>query len=132
MSCDTFDADKRIEGTKQFPWLADLNDEHPNFKDTCTDLVVPENHELGVIHTFKAWDLDLGRNGEVTYSIVSGNPDNMFSIDFNSGKFTSRPLDRERKSHYQLLIAAQDQGLPVQRTICNLTVFVEGKIIQPS
>lgn len=108
-----------------FYFFKDINDELPNFRDTCTDLTVPENHELGVIHTFTAWDLDLGRNGEVTYSITSGNQENMFSIDFNGGKLTSRPLDRERRSQYNLLVVAQDQGLPVHRSTCNLTIFVD-------
>ena len=103
--------------------VLDLNDNAA--KMICTDLQVPENQELGVIFTFSAVDPDTGRNGEVTFSITAGNLDNMFSIDLHSGKFKSRPLDRERRSHYHLVITAQDQGLPVQRTSCNVTVTVE-------
>jgi len=102
--------------------VLDLNDNAARL--TCPDLHVPENEELGVIATLTAVDPDTGRNGEVTYSITAGNPDSMFSIDLHSGKLKSRPLDRERRSHYQLLITAQDQGLPVQRTSCNVTVTV--------
>ncbi|CAG7831120.1 unnamed protein product [Allacma fusca] len=105
--------------------VEDENDNPPALFDTCSDLYVPENSDLGVIHTFTAVDPDTGRNGEVTFSIAAGNADNIFSVDVHTGKLTSRPLDRERRSQYQLLVVAQDQGLPVQRTFCNITIYVQ-------
>jgi len=104
--------------------IVDVNDNAPDFMDSCTDLLVPENSELGTIHTFTAVDADEGRNGQVTFSISAGNVDNMFTVELHSGKLTSRPLDRERTAEYTLLITAQDQGFPLQRTWCNVTVRI--------
>lgn len=102
--------------------ILDANDNPPLL--SCVNLQVPENQELGVIHTFAGVDPDAGRNGEVTFSISHGNPENTFTVDLHSGQLKSRPLDRERKAVYKLLITAQDQGLPVQKTSCNVTITV--------
>jgi len=111
--------------------IVDENDNSPNFHDSCTDLTVPENNELGVIHTFTAEDPDLGKNGEVTFVIGAGNVENMFNVDLHSGKLTGRPVDRERRSHYQIVIIAQDQGSPVRKTTCNITISVDDENDSP-
>lgn len=49
--------------------LTDINDNSPVFYDSCYPLFVPENSDLAVIHTVVAEDLDVGSNGDVTYSI---------------------------------------------------------------
>jgi protocadherin-16/23 len=49
----------------------DVNDHAPEFgPGTCYPVAVPENSDLAVIHTVVATDLDIGPNGEVTYSIT--------------------------------------------------------------
>jgi hypothetical protein len=111
--------------------VLDDNDNSPNFHDSCTDLTVPENNELGVIHTFTAEDPDLGKNGEVTFVIGAGNVENMFNVDLHSGKLTGRPVDRERRSHYNLVIIAQDQGSPLRKTACNVTISVDDENDSP-
>ncbi|ODM94994.1 Protein dachsous [Orchesella cincta] len=111
--------------------VTDVNDNKPNFEDTCTDLEVPENSDLGVIHTFTAVDPDVGRNGDVSFTIAGGNVDNVFTVDLHSGRLTCRPLDRERRAFYHLVIVAQDQGVPPQKTQCNLTVTVDDENDSP-
>lgn len=111
--------------------VTDVNDNKPNFEDTCVDLFVPENSDLGVIHTVTAVDPDVGRNGDVSFTIAGGNVDNMFTVDLHSGRLTCRPLDRERRAQYNLIIVAQDQGIPPQSTQCNLTVTVDDENDSP-
>lgn len=111
--------------------VTDVNDNQPNFEDTCVDLAVPENSDLGVIHTFTAVDADVGRNGDVSFTIAGGNLDNVFTVDLHSGRLTCRPLDRERRAFYNLIIVAQDQGVPPQKTQCNLTVTVDDENDSP-
>lgn len=49
----------------------DENDNSPEFRPgSCYTLAVPENQETSVIHTVAASDLDEGKNGEISYSIV--------------------------------------------------------------
>lgn len=93
--------------------VLDVNDHAPEFKQgSCYPIHVPENSDLSVIHKVVAADLDDGANGEITYSITSGNIGNKFSIDLHSGLLSARPLDREAHSKYVLVITAQDRGSP--------------------
>lgn len=106
--------------------VLDVNDHAPEFGESCYPLYVPENSDLSIIHTVVATDADSGANGEITYSITGGNIGNKFSIDLHSGQLSSRPLDREVKDRYFLIIAAQDRGTPSPRQgFCNITVSVE-------
>ncbi len=104
--------------------VLDLNDHAPEFGDSCYSLYVPENSDLSVIHTVVATDADTGPNGEITYSITGGNTANRFSIDLHTGQLSSRPLDREVKDRYMLIITAQDRGTPSRQGFCNITVTV--------
>lgn len=106
--------------------VLDVNDHAPQFGESCYPLRVPENSDLSVIHTVVATDADSGVNGEITYSITGGNVGNKFSIDLHTGQLSSRPLDRELKDRYYLIIAAQDRGVPSPRQgFCNITVSVD-------
>ncbi|CAH2108614.1 unnamed protein product [Euphydryas editha] len=107
--------------------ILDVNDNPPKFKQgSCYTLTVPENNEPEVIHTIAATDKDIGANGIITYSIISGNNGNKFSIDATTGKLTAKTLDRETQSRYDLTISAYDHGSPVAlQGSCNLTIMVE-------
>lgn len=51
--------------------VMDENDNTPEFRPgSCYTLAVPENQEEYAIHTIAATDLDEGKNGEISYSIV--------------------------------------------------------------
>ncbi|CAB3367491.1 Hypothetical predicted protein [Cloeon dipterum] len=105
--------------------VADANDNSPQFAPgSCYPLSVPENSDLAVIHTVVATDLDEGRNGEVTYSITSGNVGNKFSIESHTGELSARPLDREAQAAYWLVITAEDRGTPALTGACNLSITV--------
>uniref|UniRef100_T1ING2 Cadherin domain-containing protein n=1 Tax=Strigamia maritima TaxID=126957 RepID=T1ING2_STRMM len=105
--------------------LIDINDNYPEFHDSCYPLSVPENSELSVIHNVVAMDRDAGLNGDVSYTITKGNVGNKFSIDPQTGQLASAPLDREVVSIYRLTITARDRGNPPQYGSCNVTIHVE-------
>lgn len=108
--------------------ITDVNDHTPNFSSgSCYPLAIPENNEKAVIHTVVASDSDVGKNGQITYAITSGNFENKFFIDSNTGELTALSLDRESKSRYYLTITAQDHGSPTLKSTCNITVVVEDK-----
>lgn len=106
--------------------VLDINDHAPKFQPgSCQRLAIPENSEAAVFHTVVANDMDSGPNGDVSYSITSGNIRNKFSIDSKTGVLTAKSLDRESNARYYLTITAQDHGAPSMQGYCNLTVFVE-------
>uniref|UniRef100_T1GIG2 Cadherin domain-containing protein n=1 Tax=Megaselia scalaris TaxID=36166 RepID=T1GIG2_MEGSC len=57
----------------------------------------------------------IAQNNQFSYSIINGNVDKTFKIDPQTGQIeTSRKLDRENISSYNLIIGAIDTGLPPQ------------------
>lgn len=53
-------------------FVLDENDNSPEFiSGACYTLAVPENQENAVVHTIAATDADEGKNGEISYSIIS-------------------------------------------------------------
>ena len=57
-------------------------------------------------------DPDEGLNGEVYYTILSGNTDSYFSFNNMSGEVKiNRPLDRENIDRYTLVIQAHDSKI---------------------
>lgn len=56
--------------TNVFITVLDVNDNAPEFKSgSCYPVTIPENIEAANVHTYIATDLDLGLNGQITYSI---------------------------------------------------------------
>lgn len=54
--------------------ISDVNDHAPEFRPgSCYPIAVPENGEMGIVHTVVATDLDEGANGDITYSITGKN-----------------------------------------------------------
>ena len=86
--------------------LVDVNDETPQVSNAA--ISVNETTETGTeIHTVTATDADA--NSELTYSIVSGNTDNAFSLNSTTGVIsTITSLDYENTSGYNLNISVSD------------------------
>lgn len=84
----------------------------PVFPDVLIDVQVPENRPPGyVIAIVKAVDKDFGEFGSIIYSIHSELLSEMFFIDKNSGKITTKaPLDREKQKLFEIPIMATDGG----------------------
>ena len=108
--------------------VSDVNDYTPKFLLSPYFGTAPENTPPGseglYVVTVKAIDLDEGRNGTVTYSIVSGE-ENGFRINATSGTVTAiTTFDREQEKLYNLTVQAIDNGIPIQ-LLSTVEVFVE-------
>jgi hypothetical protein len=71
-----------------------------------------------------------GDNGRILYSIGSGDEDGDFSIAQNGTIYTTRLLDRETKSLYNLVVVATDQAKPPQQSLSS-TVQVSTEFVFP-
>ncbi|KFD72669.1 hypothetical protein M514_15073 [Trichuris suis] len=94
--------------------IDDENDNVPQFQMENYYVEINEDVDFRirpVIAQVVATDQDSGENGQVRYSIVSGNADLRFSIDYITGEVrVVDKLDYQQKNHYELLIRAQDGG----------------------
>ncbi|CAG09028.1 unnamed protein product [Tetraodon nigroviridis] len=91
--------------------VIDVNDEVPWFEETQYEAQVSENQPSGTsVLTVSASDLDLGPNGQVTYSGIS---EEDFNINPVTGVITTtKALDRELREYYTVTVYAKDGGLP--------------------
>lgn len=75
----------------------------------------------------EASDRDVARNAELTYSISSGNPDNLFMIDSTTGVIVinKEMLDATRGASklYSLVVVVKDDGVPPLMTVESLHVL---------
>ena len=95
--------------------LLDVNDNPPAFEKSEYQAIVLENHLNSGIITVFAKDPDVGTNGQITYEIISGDSDDSFEIDQNTGEIgLKKKLDREAKQTYTLGIKATDRGQEVK------------------
>ncbi|XP_015194716.2 protocadherin Fat 4 [Lepisosteus oculatus] len=91
--------------------VSDVNDNSPVFTQSVYMCEVTENMPPSQVCEVLAIDLDSGIDGDVQYSILSGDTDNTFTIDINSGIIkTRKSTDREKVPLYNLTIQARDKG----------------------
>ena len=108
--------------------LLDINDNSPQFvDDPPSSISLAENIPIGTfILDASATDVDLGENGEVSYSLTSDTSPLPFSIDPSTGAVTTiSTLDRETINFYTLLVTATDNGTLNQlmsSVVVNVTV----------
>ncbi|KAM6941752.1 protocadherin-23 [Lycodopsis pacificus] len=94
--------------------LLDINDNAPVFEHSNYRTAVWEGqvHNTYIMQVF-ASDADSGINGQIEYSIVSGNPNEAFALDSVRGILATKALlDREIASSYKLVLQAADRGNP--------------------
>ncbi|NXK46883.1 PCD23 protein, partial [Chauna torquata] len=105
--------------------ILDINDNSPSFMSSPLSYVM-EDAEVGfLVHRINAKDPDEGRNGQVTYHIVSGNENKSFILDKITGLLsTAQLLDREVQEHYSLTVMAIDDGSPALSATQVLTIVV--------
>ncbi|ESO89895.1 hypothetical protein LOTGIDRAFT_164590, partial [Lottia gigantea] len=94
--------------------INDVNDNTPTFTPDTVNIEVVESIGTGLtFYTVRAEDLDTGTNGEIKYTLVSGNFDNQLTLDSVSGALTvASNLDREAHDRFDLIIRAEDKGTP--------------------
>ncbi|NXI33728.1 PCD23 protein, partial [Sterrhoptilus dennistouni] len=105
--------------------IVDVNDNSPSFVSSPLSYVM-ENVEVGfLVHHIIAKDPDEGRNGQVTYHILSGNENKAFVLDKITGLLTTAQfLDREVQECYSLTVIALDDGNPALSATQVLTITV--------
>ncbi|MGV8162328.1 MAG: choice-of-anchor Q domain-containing protein [Candidatus Nanoarchaeia archaeon] len=91
------------------------------------EFYVEENKEEGyLIGTVVATDSDMDQT--LTYLIIAGNTDNVFTLAQLSGQLqvnTSSALDFETNEAFSLLIEVQDDGDPVLSSNATVMIYVE-------
>ncbi|XP_061129220.1 protocadherin alpha-6-like [Syngnathus typhle] len=103
--------------------VLDINDNVPEIEVTSFSSSIPEDSRPGTtVALISVNDLDSGVNGKVICSINEDVPftlspslqDKMYSL------VTKSPLDKEKRSHYDITVVARDAGKPAlssQKTI---------------
>ncbi|XP_067301245.1 protocadherin-8 [Pseudorasbora parva] len=100
--------------------ITDENDNAPMFSKDSYDVSVMENNIPGsYMTTVVARDLDAGKNGKVSYSLIDGmTPDGsqmstFVSVDPHSGSlYTLRSFDYETLKDVEFSVKASDKGFP--------------------
>ncbi|NWX69921.1 PCD23 protein, partial [Alca torda] len=105
--------------------ILDINDNSPSFTSSPLSCVM-EDVEVGfLVQRIIAKDPDEGRNGQVTYHILSGNENKAFLLDKITGLLTTAQLlDREIQNRYNLTVMALDDGSPALSATQVLTIIV--------
>ncbi|XP_027133935.1 protocadherin alpha-8 isoform X28 [Larimichthys crocea] len=107
--------------------IVDVNDNAPEIESTSFLSAIPEDSRPGTtVALISVNDLDSGLNGKVICSIGEDVPfalspslkDKMYSL------VTKSPLDREKKTKYDLTITAKDAGQPALSSEKTITVEV--------
>ncbi|XP_042637344.1 protocadherin-23 [Orycteropus afer afer] len=117
--------DRRLRSLMVKVVILDVNDHSPTFM-SFPIVHIKEDATVGsVVHHITAQDPDEGRNGRVTYSILSGNENLAFILDKSSGLLTTTcSLDHEIRSQHILTLLALDDGIPALSSSQTLTITV--------
>ncbi|NXU83990.1 PCD23 protein, partial [Xiphorhynchus elegans] len=117
--------DRRLDSLAVKIVILDINDNSPSFTSSSLSYVM-EDVEVGfLVHHVIAKDPDEGRNGQVTYHILSGNENKAFVLDKITGLLTTAQfLDREIQECYSLTVMALDDGSPALSATQVLTIVV--------
>ncbi|XP_043991850.1 cadherin-23 isoform X2 [Gambusia affinis] len=126
---DNGPADSRRTGTATvFVEVQDVNDNRPIFLQNSYETSVLETVPMGTsILQVQATDADEGENGRVLYRIITGNNNNLFSINRQSGQVTRgvRALNRETSSSHLLEVEAFNSDESSMRSSVRVIVYVE-------
>ncbi|CAM5145461.1 unnamed protein product [Natator depressus] len=106
--------------------VIDENDFPPVFPSSLFEATLQENSTSTQIIQLKAHDNDTGRNGFLTYGILSGDRQK-FRIDEATGiLYSTVPVDYEEgPTKYQVVIYAEDNGIPEKkRGYCTIIINI--------
>nr|XP_020476445.1 protocadherin Fat 1 isoform X3 [Monopterus albus] len=94
--------------------VLDINDNPPVFEHREYTATVFEDVAVGTqVLRVQAASRDTEANGEISYSIITGNEHGLFSIDPQTGDiFVIQPLDYEVSHEYYITVEATDGGSP--------------------
>ena len=105
--------------------VIDQND-NPAFDNNTYAITVAENTSLHTtILTVKANDVDVGANGQLSYSLVSTEIALPFVINSSTGAVSvNQTLDQETLSSYEFFVQVQDGGSPKGIAITRINVII--------
>uniref|UniRef100_A0A3Q3A5V5 Protocadherin 2 alpha b 10 n=1 Tax=Kryptolebias marmoratus TaxID=37003 RepID=A0A3Q3A5V5_KRYMA len=109
--------------------VQDVNDNIPIFDKHLYKATVLENTPPGAaVISVHARDLDEGLNGEIQYSFINQDHDNIvdkFAIDALTGEITvNGGLDHETNNAVELRVQAKDKGLNSRASNCKVLVEI--------
>ncbi|XP_074530998.1 protocadherin Fat 2 isoform X2 [Halichoeres trimaculatus] len=106
--------------------VEDCNDHSPTFLSPRYEASISNLAPTGSeVIRVKALDKDMGSNADISYSLHSGNIDNIFSLDPELGSITvSKPLDIQPQDQFHLTVKATDQGFPQRSDLCSVHVHI--------
>ena len=89
--------------------MVDINDNTPRFEQKQYSASILENVSIGMdILEANAVDKDVGNNGRLRFTILSGDPRGDFEINEANGVLrVAKCLDHERQSSYSLVLQVQ-------------------------
>ncbi|XP_038594037.1 cadherin-23-like [Micropterus salmoides] len=108
--------------------VQDVNDNRPIFLQNSYETSILESVKQGTsILQVQATDADEGENGRVLYRILSGNSNNLFSINTQTGLVTRglRALDRETSSSHMLEVEAYNSDEGSMRSSVRVIIYVD-------
>lgn len=114
--------------------VLDENDNAPKFPVAHVNVEFPENSPRDAKRALPpAKDPDLGQYSTQRYEIASGNHDDVFRLAQHRGRDgvlyldlqNSGTLDRESRTHYQLVIEALDGGSPALKSQLKVNITVQ-------
>ncbi|KAF3694240.1 Protocadherin Fat 2 FAT tumor suppressor -like protein 2 Precursor [Channa argus] len=113
--------------------VEDYNDHSPVFLSPRYEAIISNLAPMGSeVIRVKALDKDVGSNAEISYSMHSGNIDNIFAIDPDLGSITvSKPLDLQPQDQFHLIVKATDQGFPQRSDLCSVHVHIRISDLTP-
>ena len=106
--------------------LIDINDNSPILQAPSNPVSVLENQTAGLlVHTVTATDQDIGKNGQITFSLEAMSQPFPFEINSSSGVITTNAvLDAESNTSFTLIVTATDNGETPRNSSIIFMVFV--------
>ncbi|MED6264863.1 long-chain fatty acid transporter fat1, partial [Characodon lateralis] len=104
--------------------VLDINDNPPVFEHREYTASLSEDVAVGTqVVRVQAASRDADANGEISYSIISGNEHGMFSVDPHTGDvFVIEALDYEVSHEYYITVEATDGGSPPLSDIASVNI----------
>ena len=117
-------------------YVADKNDNAPVFdfpSEFNNTIHISNKAPVGYIITkVQAYDRDYGRNGNLSYIILTGNEEEVFHMDPSSGTIAvNKDLKEINYFLYQMTIQVADNGNPPKTVSTNLNIMVNKSIAFP-
>ncbi|KAK3101524.1 hypothetical protein FSP39_004214, partial [Pinctada imbricata] len=125
----TYNAANKILGNVTVT-LSDVNDNTPTWTQNIYTVTIPEDSTVNTpVITVAATDPDKDTNGQISYSIISGNavPGCSFVINLSSGAISpATSLDFESATSCVLVVQAQDGASPASVATSTVAITVTG------